>query len=186
MAAAPNPRARLLMLLQWRAGLRVSEAIAVERRDLSLGVDRPTLRVRRGKGYRARVVPVHPELETALAMYVDMLPRGHDGPLVDVSRQSAWQWVKQAAAVCQRAGQLAPGPEGQNPHPAPCLCPTPAAVRSAHQPPEPVAGSRQPRNHADLPGPAARPQRVAFGGSVMRAWTCPICGDLNCEGFCDD
>ena len=109
MAAAPNPRARLLMLLQWRAGLRVSEAIAVERRDLSLGVDRPTLRVRRGKGYRTRVVPVHPELETALAMYVDMLPRGHDGPLVDVSRQSAWQWVKQAAAVCQRAGQLAPG-----------------------------------------------------------------------------
>ena len=109
MAAAPNPRARLLMLLQWRAGLRVSEAIAVERRDLSLGVDQPTLRVRRGKGYRARVVPVHPELETALTMYVDMLPRGHDGPLVDVSRQSAWQWVKQAAAVCQRAGQLAPG-----------------------------------------------------------------------------
>ena len=42
MAAAPNPRARLLMLLQWRAGLRVSEAIAIERRDLSLGVDRPT------------------------------------------------------------------------------------------------------------------------------------------------
>ena len=50
MAAAPNPRARLLMLLQWRAGLRVSEAIVVERRDLTLGVDRPTLRVRQGKG----------------------------------------------------------------------------------------------------------------------------------------
>ena len=109
IAAGPHARAKLLMLLQWRAGLRVSEAIAVERRDLSLGVDRPTLRVRRGKGYRARVVPVHPELESALTVYCDMLPRGYDRPLVDVSRQGAWQWVKQAQAACQSAGQLAPG-----------------------------------------------------------------------------
>ena len=30
LAAASNPRARLLMLLQWRAGLRVSEALSLE------------------------------------------------------------------------------------------------------------------------------------------------------------
>ena len=30
LSAAPNPRARLLMLLQWRAGLRVSEALLPE------------------------------------------------------------------------------------------------------------------------------------------------------------
>ena len=30
LAAAPNPRARLLMLLQWRAGLRVPEALSLE------------------------------------------------------------------------------------------------------------------------------------------------------------
>ena len=29
IAAAPNPRAKLLILLQWRAGLRVSEALAL-------------------------------------------------------------------------------------------------------------------------------------------------------------
>ncbi len=34
--AAPNPRASLLFLVQWRAGLRVSEALALEVRDLSL------------------------------------------------------------------------------------------------------------------------------------------------------
>ena len=34
LTAAPNPRARLLMLLQWRAGLRVSEALALEAADL--------------------------------------------------------------------------------------------------------------------------------------------------------
>ena len=39
LAAAPNPRARLLMLLQWRAGLRVSEALALETADLSLDSD---------------------------------------------------------------------------------------------------------------------------------------------------
>ena len=90
IAAAPHAQARLLMLLQWRAGLRVSEAIAVERRDLTLGVDRPTLRVRKGKGNRSRVVPVHPELETTLRIYLGLLPRGHDGPLVGVARQNAW------------------------------------------------------------------------------------------------
>ena len=42
IAAAPNPRARLIMLEQWRAGLRVSEALALEARDLHLDSDRPT------------------------------------------------------------------------------------------------------------------------------------------------
>ena len=109
IAAAPHGRAKLLMLMQWRAGLRVSEAIAVERRDLTLGVDRPTLRVRMGKGHRARVVPVHPELETVLMMYLALLPRGHQGPLIGVARQNAWAWVKQSLRLCEKAGQIAPG-----------------------------------------------------------------------------
>lgn len=33
---APNPKAKLLVLEQWRAGLRVSEALDLEVRDLSL------------------------------------------------------------------------------------------------------------------------------------------------------
>ena len=59
---APHAQARLLMLVQWRAGLRVSEALALEVADLALDGDLPTLRVRQGKGGKARVVPVHPEL----------------------------------------------------------------------------------------------------------------------------
>ena len=47
---ADDPRARLLMLEQWRAGLRVSEALALEVSDLSLESHSPTLRVRSGKG----------------------------------------------------------------------------------------------------------------------------------------
>ena len=73
IAAAPNSKARLIMLEQWRAGLRVSEALALESRDLHLDSDRPTLVVRQGKGHKARVVPVHPELRTANS------PRNLDG-----------------------------------------------------------------------------------------------------------
>ena len=44
--AAPNLRAVLLFLVQWRAGLRVSEALALEIRDLSLDSELPTIHVR--------------------------------------------------------------------------------------------------------------------------------------------
>ena len=61
IAAAPSPRARLIMLEQWRAGLRVSESLALEARDLHLDSDRPTLVVRRGKG-RIQTILVDLEL----------------------------------------------------------------------------------------------------------------------------
>ena len=48
--AAPNSRAALLFLVQWRAGLRVSEALALEGRVLSLDSNMPTIHVRQSKG----------------------------------------------------------------------------------------------------------------------------------------
>ena len=54
--AAPSPKAKLLMLQQWRAGLRVSEALDLEVRDLSLDTASPTLRVRSGKGGKTRLL----------------------------------------------------------------------------------------------------------------------------------
>ena len=41
--AVPNPKAKLLMVEQWRAGLRVSEGVDLEVRDLSLDTVTPTL-----------------------------------------------------------------------------------------------------------------------------------------------
>ena len=43
LRAAPNPRTRLRMMIEWRAGLRVSEALALEVQDLSLDVALPTI-----------------------------------------------------------------------------------------------------------------------------------------------
>lgn len=46
LRVAPNPSARLLMMIECRAGLRVSEAPALEVGNLLLDVELPTLRVR--------------------------------------------------------------------------------------------------------------------------------------------
>ena len=108
IAAAPNPQARLLILEQWRAGLRVSEALALEARDLRLDTDRPTLRIRDGKGRKSREVPVHPELQAALIAATTYGAVGN-GPLVSVSRTTAWRWVQQAARLAIDAGQLERG-----------------------------------------------------------------------------
>ena len=109
IAAAPNPRARLLMLLQWRAGLRVSEALALEAADLWVDTEQPTIRVRHGKGRRTRMLPVHPELQNALGAVMHFSDVG-EGRVIPVSRSTAWRWVQ---AATQRAVALAGLPRGK-------------------------------------------------------------------------
>ena len=103
--AADDPRARLLMLEQWRAGLRVSVSLALEVSDLSLETTNPTLRVRSGKGKRTRVVPVHPELAAAFRM---ALSYGNvsEGMLIDVHRVTAWRWVQAAVRRAEELGAI--------------------------------------------------------------------------------
>lgn len=108
LKVAPHPQAKLLILLQWRAGLRVSEALALEAADLSLDGGKPTLRVRFGKGRRPRLVPVHPELRDALLNALAFgAPR--KGRLLPASRFTAWRWVKTALRRAQELGIIAEG-----------------------------------------------------------------------------
>ena len=65
----------------------------VEPRDLSLDTDRPTIRVRRGKGSKARIVPVHPELHTALKSALEFGDVGSGDRLVRASRATADRWI---------------------------------------------------------------------------------------------
>ena len=106
--AADDPRARLLMLEQWRAGLRVSEALDLEVSGLSLESNNPTLRVRSGKGRRTRVVPVHPELAAAFRMALSY-GNVREGRLIDVHRVTAWRWVQTAVRRAEELGALLPG-----------------------------------------------------------------------------
>ena len=106
--AAPSPKAKLLMLQQWRAGLRVSEALDLEVRDLSLDTATPTVRVRSGKGGKSRLVPVHPELHGALSSalaYGDI----SQGRIVEAHTTTAWRWVQAAVKCAEELGAIAPG-----------------------------------------------------------------------------
>ena len=155
IAAAPHPRAKLLMLTQWRAGLRVSEALGVgEDADLSLDTDLPTLRVRRGKGGKARVVPVHPELQNALASVLEFVNVG-DGRIIDVDRSTAWRWVQAAVKRAVELGAIAPGRHSGHPHAAPQLRPPSAGERNPAELPQPLAGALGYQDHVNLPGAGA-------------------------------
>ena len=109
LRAAPNPRARLLMMIEWRAGLRVSEALALEVGDLSLGVEPPTIRVRQGKGRKAHIVPVHPELHSALTSALQFGNIGQEDKIVRASRSTADRWIRQAQARAQKDEAIAAG-----------------------------------------------------------------------------
>ena len=63
-ALATNNRhqARTAALIMWRTGLRISEVLGLEWRDLDYSGDPATLLVRRSKTRRARTVRLHPEL----------------------------------------------------------------------------------------------------------------------------
>jgi integrase len=67
---APGP-ARLYALLLWRTGLRRAEALALRWSNILL-TDPPMLVVQTGKGGKARMVPIHPDLAAALGL----VPRG--------------------------------------------------------------------------------------------------------------
>jgi integrase len=96
-------RRAMFMLIQWRAGLRRSEVLALERQDLFLQGDRPTLKVRRGKGNKPRIVPVHPELRQALLAW-SWGQDGRETRLITASESTAWRWVRAAyqEAVAQK------------------------------------------------------------------------------------
>ena len=93
---------------QWRAGLRVSEALDLEVRDLSLDTASPTLRVRSGKGGKTRLVPIHPELHGALSSalaYGDI----SQGRIIEAHPTTAWRWVQAAVKRAEELGAISPG-----------------------------------------------------------------------------
>ena len=55
-------QARALALIMWRTGLRISEALALEWRDLDYRSEVPTLLVRESKSGKPRTVPLHDEM----------------------------------------------------------------------------------------------------------------------------
>jgi site-specific recombinase XerD len=89
LLAACSPRCptglrnRALTVTLWRAGLRISEALSLELRDLNDGV----LRVRCGKGSKPRVVAVDRQAWAVLRAWIECKARlGIGGPLFSTLR----------------------------------------------------------------------------------------------------
>ena len=64
LADENNHQARIACLIMWRAGLRISEALNLEWRDLNYQGEPATLLVRESKTRRPRTVRMHDELVT--------------------------------------------------------------------------------------------------------------------------
>ncbi len=67
--APTGVRNRALIAVLWRSGLRISEALALELRDVDLQAG--TLRVRHGKGDKSRTVGVDEQTAALLARWLD-------------------------------------------------------------------------------------------------------------------
>jgi len=68
-AATPNLRARTLLMLTYAAGLRVSEACALQLADIESAPDRMCIKVRQGKGGKDRYTMLSPLLLQTLRDY---------------------------------------------------------------------------------------------------------------------
>ena len=149
------------MLEQWRAGLRASDALALEVSDLSLDANSPTLKVRSGKGRRATVVPVHPELADAFRM---ALSYGNvsEGRLIEVHRATAWRWVQSAVSRARVLGAIPPSRRAGIHQ----LRPSPAVARDPNRLPVSLVGTFINPDDADLPGAGAGPDREPGIGAV--------------------
>lgn len=67
--ACTTPRARILLMTTYAAGLRVSEVCALQVADIESAPDRMCLKVRQGKGGRDRYTILSPQLLTHLRDY---------------------------------------------------------------------------------------------------------------------
>ncbi len=71
-----------VFLLLYGSGLRISEALALQVRDVPTLDGEETLRIT-GKGMKTRIVPILPEVRSAIHRYMDLAPEAlsADGPL---------------------------------------------------------------------------------------------------------
>jgi integrase/recombinase XerD len=114
-AAFHSRMAANFMLTMWRAGLRVSEAVNLEARDLRFNTDKPQIHVRNAKGHKERFVPAHKELVRTLTEHCQYIRAKGKNPLFIVersgqkaSRQTGHGWVTGALARAIRDKALSP------------------------------------------------------------------------------
>ncbi len=86
--AALRARAKFAHVKTVAVRPRVSTAMALARTDLTVNINRLTLRVGRGMGDKARIAQINPELQTALASVLGFADVGV-GRIVEPDRSTA-------------------------------------------------------------------------------------------------
>ena len=104
---------KLLFLLEWRAGLRVSEALGLLTSNVDLNPKDPVLTVVDGKGGKDRTVPIHHELRDALVAVTSYSgkgrPRSKPVPVIaQGSRTWAHRQFKEALQTAISRGLMQP------------------------------------------------------------------------------
>lgn len=91
--AVQNPQHRMLLKFMWMSGVRVTEAVSLQKKDIDFA--NFTMRVKwlKSRRYNYRVVPLHPTLKDILEVYTGgMLASDRVFP---ITRQRAWQIFQQ-------------------------------------------------------------------------------------------
>jgi integrase/recombinase XerC len=106
-----------VLLLLYGGGLRIGEALSLDRRDLGPDPRRLRVLVVRGKGDKERLVPVLPVVAEALAGYLAACP----APPSPTSRSSGACAAgvssrPSCSAACARSGRCSGLPESATPH----------------------------------------------------------------------
>lgn len=110
--AARTPRARMLLMTTYAAGLRVSEVCALQLSDIESAPDRMCIKVRQGKGGKDRYTLLSPKLLDALRTYWRVCRPRHwlfpnvrgDAPMPDQMAQRIYCAARDAAGIAPEGG----------------------------------------------------------------------------------
>ena len=112
LAAAPNPRARALLMATYAAGLRVTEVCSLQLADIESAPDRMCIKVRGGKGGKDRYTMLSPALLQTLRDYWHqyrprtwLFPnRSGTGPICDTMAQRMYYAARDRAKLGRHGG----------------------------------------------------------------------------------
>ena len=99
--ARNGERDKLLILLLFETGLRVSEALSLTPRSIGQSEGKPVIYLKKGKGQKPRMVACPEELAHRIRSFAYSKQIGPDDRIFPINRKRAWQIVRLAG---ERAG----------------------------------------------------------------------------------
>ena len=87
-----NPSHRMLLTFLWESGVRITEAINLQKKDIDFSNYVMTVKWLKSRKYHNRVVPLHPDLREKLLIYTASMLS--EDKIFPISRQRAWQITK--------------------------------------------------------------------------------------------